>query len=241
MVKKFATDILSGVAVEKLHAMLDGVVENIRKLPVDQIDDFKDKTKSYTKFYSFISQIVTYEVVEFEELYQFLKVLNKKIIEFGSKETAISQDVLDSVDFESYRNEKMTSNARISLAEDGEIEPMPTTLKGSGTELPMDILEHIVTDFNARFGTEFSSEDKVKRMLMSISDEIVADQRMMDSLQTDRANRKLEFKKLLDEKITINVDDHLEFYNNYHDNNDFQEHLIRYLDKMVTEKLKEKI
>jgi hypothetical protein len=184
---------------------------------------------------------VTYEVVEFEELYQFLKVLNKKIIELGSKETAIGQDVLDSVDFESYRNEKITSNARISLAEDREIEPMPTMLKGSGTELPTDMLEHIVTEFNTRFGTNFSSEDSVKKMLADISDEIVADKRMVDSLQTDRANRKLEFKKLLDEKITIDVDDHLEFYNNYHDNNDFQEHLIRYLDRMVTEKLKEKI
>lgn len=241
VVNKFSTDILSGVAVEKLHAMLDSVVENIKKLPVDQIDDFKDKAKSYTKFYSFISQIVTYEVVEFEELYQFLKVLNKKIIELWSREIAISQDVLDSIDFESYRNEKVTSNARISLAEDGEIEPMPTTLKGSGTDIPTDILEHIVTEFNTRFGTNFSSEDKVRKMLGDISDEIVADQRMLDSLQTDRANRKLEFKKLLDEKITTNVDDHLEFYNNYHDNGDFQEHLIRYLDRMVSEKLKEKI
>ncbi len=95
---------------------------------MDQIDDFKDKAKSYTKYYSFISQIVDYEVVEFEELYQFLKVLYKKIIELGSKETSISQDILDSIDFESYRNEKMTSNARISLAEDEELEPMPTTL-----------------------------------------------------------------------------------------------------------------
>jgi hypothetical protein len=60
--------------------MLDAVVENIKKLDVDQIDDFKDKSNSYVKFYSFISQIITYEVVEFEELYQFLKVLNKKII-----------------------------------------------------------------------------------------------------------------------------------------------------------------
>lgn len=241
VVNKFATDILSGVVVEKLHAMLDSVVENIKKLPVDQIDDFKDKTKSYTKFYSFISQIVDYDVVEFEELYQFLKVLYKKIIELGSKETIISQDVLDAIDFESYRNEKMTSNARISLAEDGELTPMPTTLIGSGTDIPTDILDHIVTEFNTRFGTNFSSEDKVKKMISDISDEIVGDQRMIDSLQTDRANRKLEFKKILDDKITINVDDHLEFYNNYHDNNDFQEHLIRYLDKIVTEKLKEKI
>gem|GEM_PF-4529515 len=64
---------------------------------------------------------------------------------------------------------------------------------------------------------------------------------MVDSLQTDRANRKLEFKKLLEEKITINVDDHLEFYNNYYDNSDFQDHLIRCLDKLVVDKLKEKI
>jgi type I restriction enzyme, R subunit len=241
VVNKFATDILSWVPVERLHALLDSVVENIRKLPVDQIDDFKDKAKSYTKFYSFISQIVSYEVVEFEELHQFLKILNKKIIELGSKEIAISQDVLDAIDFESYRNERLTSNARISLAEDSEIDPMPTTLKGSGSDTPSDILEHIVTEFNTRFGTNFSSEDSVKKMISDISDEIVWDQRMIDSLQTDRANRKLEFKKLLDEKLTINVDDHLEFYNNYHDNGDFQEHLIRYLDKMVTEKLKEKL
>lgn len=241
VVNKFATDILSWVPVERLHALLDSVVENIRKLPVDQIDDFKDKAKSYTKFYSFISQIVSYEVVEFEELHQFLKVLNKKIIELGSKETMISQDVLDAIDFESYRNERLTSNARISLAEDSEIEPMPTTLKGSGNDATSDILEHIVTEFNTRFGTNFSSEDSVKKMISDISDEIVWDQRMIDSLQTDRANRKLEFKKLLDEKLTINVDDHLEFYNNYHDNGDFQDHLIRYLDKMVTEKLKEKL
>ena len=241
VVNKFATDILSWVAVEKLHAMLDSVVENIKKLQADHIDDFKEKAKSYTKFYSFISQIVSYEVVEFEELYQFLKVLNKKIIELWSKETAISQDVLDSVDFESYRNEKITSNARISLADDGELEPMPTTLIGTTTELPKDLLENIVTEFNTRFGTNFSSEDKVKKMIDDISDEIVGDKRMTDSLQTDRANRKLEFKKILDDKITVNVDDHLEFYNNYHDNNDFQEHLIRYLDKLVTQKLKEKI
>lgn len=241
VVNKFATDILSWVAVENLHAMLDSVVETIKKLDLDQIDDFKEKAKSYTKFYSFISQIVSYEVVEFEELYQFLKVLNKKIIELWSKENAISQDVLDSVDFESYRNDKITSNARISLADDSELEPMPTTMIGTTTELPTDLLENIVTEFNNRFGTNFSSEDKVKKMIADISDEIVADKRMTDSLQTDKANRKLEFKKILDDKITINVDDHLEFYNNYHDNNDFQEHLIRYLDKLVTKKLKEQI
>lgn len=241
VLNEFSKSILSWVPVEKLHAILDSVVENIKKLDVDQIDDFKDKSNSYVKFYSFISQIITYEVVEFEELYQFLKVLNKKIIWLGSRETYVSQDVLDSIDFESYKNQKMTSNARISLSEDSELDPIPTTLKWSGGDLNNDILQNIVTEFNTRFWTNFSSEDKIKKIIEDISDEIIGDKRMMDSLQTDKANRKLEFKKLLDEKIIVNVDDHLEFYNNYYDNTDFQEHIIRHLDKMVTEKLKERV
>ncbi|MEI8253261.1 MAG: hypothetical protein WCG25_06035 [bacterium] len=81
VVHKFAMDILSGVVVEKLHGLLDTIVENIKKLTAEQIDDFKDKAKSYCKFYAFISQIISYDVVKFEELFQFLKVLQKKIVD----------------------------------------------------------------------------------------------------------------------------------------------------------------
>jgi type I restriction enzyme R subunit len=240
IVNKFATDILNGVAVEKLHALLDGVIENIKSLPIEDIDDFKDKTKSYVKYYAFISQIITFEVVEFEELYQFLKVLSKKLVDLGTKQKVIGQDVLDSVIFDTYRNQKMTSNARISLAESGELPPMPTTVIGSGGEEQKDILENIVSEFNTRFGTNFSDEDKVKQILSTLSDEIVADKRITQSLQdSDRGNRMLVLKKLLDEKMTENVDSHLELYNNYHDNIDFKDYLTRYVDRIVADKLKE--
>lgn len=238
IVNKFAVDILSGVALEKLHVLLDSVVENVKNLPIEQIDDFKDKAKSYVKYYAFISQIINFEVVEFEELYQFLKVLNKKIIEFGTKRKEIGQDVLDSVVFDTYRNQKMTSNARISLAESGELPPTPATVIGSGGE-QKDILENIVSEFNTRFGTSFSDEDKVKQILSTLSDEIVADKRITQSLQdSDKGNRMLVLKKLLDEKMTENVDSHLELYNNYHDNTDFKDYLTRYVDKIVADKLK---
>lgn len=240
VVNKFATDILSGVDVEKLHVMLDSIVENIKNLPIDQIDDFKDKSKSYVKYYAFISQIINFEVVEFEELYQFLKVLNKKLVDLGTKKKVIGQDVLDSVIFDTYRNQKMTSNARISLAESGELPPMPATVIGSGVSEQRDILENIVSEFNTRFGTNFSDEDKVKQILGTLSDEIVADKRITQSLQdSDRGNRMLVLKKLLDEKMTENVDSHLELYNNYHDNTDFKEYLTRYVDKIVADKLKD--
>ena len=240
VVNKFATDILSGIEVEKLHSMLDGVVENVKNLPIEEIDDFKDKAKSYVKYYAFISQIINFEVVEFEELYQFLKVLSKKLVDLGTKRKVIGQDVLDSVIFDTYRNQKMTSNARISLAESGELPPMPATVIGSGVSEQKDILENIVSEFNTRFGTNFSDEDKVKQILSTLSDEIVADKRITQSLQdSDKGNRMLVLKKLLDEKMTENVDSHLELYNNYHDNTDFKEYLTRYVDKIVADKLKD--
>lgn len=240
IVNKFATDILSGVAVEKLHVLLDGVVENVRNLPLDQIDDFKDKAKSYVRYYAFISQIINFEVVEFEELYQFLKVLNKKLFDLGTKRKVIGQDVLDSVIFDTYRNQKMTSNARISLAESGELPPMPAAITGSVSSEEKDILENIVSEFNTRFGTNFGDEDKVKQILNTLTDEIVSDKRTTQSLQdSDKGNRMLVLKKLLDEKMTENVDSHLELYNNYHDNVDFKDYLTRYVDKIVIDKLKE--
>ncbi len=242
VVNKFATEILSGKSVESLHAILDAVVLNVKQLPLDQIDDFKDKTKSYVRFYGFIAQILPYEIGEFEELYQFLKILNKKIAHLGSKESIIAQDVLDSVDFDSYRNQKITSNARINLAQADEIEPMPTTVVGSGNEDQKDILSNIVKDFNERFGTNFTGEDKLKRMLVDLSDDIVADKRITHSLQdSDKSNRLLVLQKLLDEKMVEDVDNHLELFNNYHDNQDFKAYLTKCIDKMVAEKLREMI
>lgn len=242
VLKRFATDILSGVPVESLHVILDAVVENIKKLEDEQIDDFKDKTKSYVRFYGFIGQILPFEVLEFEELYQFLRILNKKITGIGSKESIIAQDVLDSIDFDSYRNQKMTSNARIHLAEASEIAPVPTTVVGTGNNDPKEILDNIINEFNTRFGTNFSDEDRVKQILSDLSDEIVADARITQSLHdSDRANRMLVLQKLLDEKMTENVDSHLELYNNYHDNHDFKDHLTRYIDQIVKERLREKL
>jgi type I restriction enzyme R subunit len=242
IVNKFATEILNDVPVEELHTLLDSVVENVKTLPVEQIDDFKDKSKSYIRFYGFIAQILSYEIPEFEELYQFLKVLSKKIAGLGSKESVIAQDVLDSIDFDSYRNQKITSNARINLSESDDIKPVPPSSGNSGGDDPQEILENIVSEFNNQFGTEFKDEDKIKNIINNITDEISQDKIIIDSLQnSDRANRKLVFKKRLDDKMTENVDSHLELFNNYHDNGDFQDHLIRYIDRVVKEKLRERV
>lgn len=245
MVKKFAIDILSGKKIESLHAMIDSVVENLKQLPINQIDDFKDKANSYVRFYGFIAQILPYDIADFEELYQFLKVLNKKIFHLGSKENMIAGDILDSVEFDFYRNQKITSNARINLSKSDDLEPIPANIKGTLSSDPKDIIQNIVSEFNERFKTNFKDEDKVKKIILDLSNDIVADTRITNSLQdSDRSNRALVFQKILDEKMveTINyADNYLELFNIYFNNSDFRSHLVKYLDRVVFEKLKQQI
>jgi type I restriction enzyme, R subunit len=242
VVHKFTKDLLDGVPVENLHGLVDSVVENIKKLSLEQIDEFKAKAKLFTKFYAFISQILTFDEPIFEELHQFLKVLTKKIVDMGTKEDTLSQDVLDSVDFDSYRNQKITSNGRIILAESDELDPVPSSSTGQKPESEKDMLENIVGEFNTRFGTDFSDEDKVRQILLNITDEIASDPTKKESLQdADKHNRKLTFKKLLDEKMYSGVESHMQLLNNYSDNTDFQEYLLRVMDKMVDKKLKQKV
>lgn len=241
LIDTFTKKILKGAPIETLHNLLDSTVEKVSELPEDQIEDFKAKSKSYVRFYAFIAQILPYDITEFEKLYQFLKVLNKKIVGLGRKDENISQDVLDSIDFDSYRNQKINSNARISLSDTDELNPIPPS-DGKKPESTKELLENIVGEFNERFGTNFKDEDKVRQIISDLSDDIAKDPQILKSLQdSDGANRKLVFEKRLDSEMTDNVDSHLELFNNYHDNSDFQEYLIKSIDKVVKEKLKENI
>lgn len=238
-VKDFAVRILKGEPVETLHGLLDSVVEKIKLLPKEDIDKFKDAAKSYIRFYGFISQIINFDVAAFEELYQFLKQLSKKLINLGTKEEILSQSVLDSVDFDSYRNEKKVSQVRIHLSGEESLSPVPTTNPSNKIEDPKDLLENIVSEFNNRFGTDFKDEDKVKQIIDSLSDEIVNSQDMTKTMQdADRSNRRLVLVKLLDQKMADNVDANLELFNNYHDKQGFKEFLTDYIDKLVVEKMK---
>ena len=238
-VKEYTKGVLTGVEFKYLHSILDTVVENIKKLPLEQIDDFKKKSKTYTKFYSFISQIISFELPELEELYQFLKQLSKKIIELGTAPDLLTQDVLESVDFDSYRNQKITSNTRINLEQSDPLSPPPSTSSGF-KEQAKDLLENIVSNFNQQFGTDFKDEDRVRQILDSLSDDIIKEGSVQKSYQnSDTNNRKLVFQKALDEAITETVDTHLHLYNNYQDNQNFKDYLVTTLDRLVKNKLKD--
>ena len=243
IIHDFAVKIIKWMSVDEMHGIMDKTVEEVKKLENEKIDEFKIKSKAYVKLYWFLSQIITFSKPKFEELYVFLKILSKKITAlWTTNDDPIWQDVLNSVDLDSYKNNKITSNARISLSEDDWWELNPTNEKWWVVADEKDLLKNIVSNFNDRFWTNFSSEDRVIIILETISNDIVNDSKMIESLQnTDKLNRKLEFQKILSDKLVATVEDNLELYNHFFENPDFQERLIQNLDKLVNKKLKDMI
>ena len=239
LVKDFTSKLLKNEKIDLLHSILDTVSNKIKLLSSDEIDLFKKTSLTYTRFYSFISQIINFDVPEFEELYQFLKLLNKKIIELGPLEEILSQDVLDSINFESYRNQKILSNGRIYLDEESQLSPIPGSNSTKKSEDIKEQLANNVNDFNLRFGTDFGTNDKVLNVYITeMADKIIADKTYAFP---DKENRQLVLKKSMDEKTTSLAEQSMEFYNIYHELPGVKEYLADMIEKEVKKRLRKEL
>jgi type I restriction enzyme R subunit len=194
---------------EKLHPIIDEVVDNWKKLETDkQKDEFKSKIQSFCRLYSYISQIINFTEVNWEKLYIFLRFLNKKL----PKGKTDRVDILDSVDLGSLRIQMM-GESRLSLEDKkGELEPMTPEGGSGGKEENRDLLSHIIERINEVYGIELTEEDKLdlKNVTQRIekNDELLL---IMNGNNTED-DKKDYFNKVLKDEVSEYYGDRLDFY-----------------------------
>lgn len=194
---------------EKLHPIIDEVVDNWKKLETDkQKDEFKSKIQSFCRLYSYISQIINFTEVNWEKLYVFLRFLNKKL----PKGKTDRVDILDSVDLGSLRIQMM-GESRLSLEDKkGELEPMTPEGGGGGKEELRDLLSHIIERINEVYGIELTEEDKLDlknvTQRMEKNDELLL---IMNGNNTEDDKRDF-FNKVLKDEVSEYYGDRLDFY-----------------------------
>ena len=82
----------------------------------DEREDFRSILQAFIRLYGFVSQLITYEDVELEQLYIFGRSLNRKL---PRRRNPLPTEVMDAVDLDSFRVEQ-TFAGDISLRkEDG--------------------------------------------------------------------------------------------------------------------------
>ena len=111
---------LNGVDRQELDPILDVCVENYRRdLDEDGQVDFKGKAKAYLRTYGFLVAILPYTYAPWEKLSIFLNFLVAKLP--APIEDDLSKGILDAIDMDSYRVEKLAME-QIRLPDiDGEV------------------------------------------------------------------------------------------------------------------------
>ena len=140
--------------------------------------DFKMKCKQFVKIYSRVAAIMDYEVVDWEKLFWFLRLLIPQLIVTGPGAEDI-KDLLDSVDLNTYGLRRTALNETIVL-DPGEstIDPLKATMVNAGpTDEPnKDPLDEIIKEFNEHWfrGWEATPDDQ-KEKLVNITKAVAND------------------------------------------------------------------
>lgn len=221
LISDFATKIINNKPIDELHSLLN-ISANLFKneLNKEEQEDFKVKCKSFVRLYVFLSQITPFESAYLEKLYLFLNHLQNKL---GSdKPEDLTKGILDSIDLDSLKY-RFLNSGKIVLEKGKELQPIPTELKGGVSEPEMDHLSSIVKEFNDRFGTEFSNEDKVRKMSKELLQDVVNDVEFVNSFNySDEQVAKITFEQVLKSKLINHIDSNFEVFKEFNDNPDFR-------------------
>ena len=223
-IDRFVERYLNGAQRQELDPILDVCVENYRRdLDEDGQVDFKGKAKAYLRTYGFLVAILPYTYAPWEKLSIFLNFLVAKLP--APIEDDLSKGILDAIDMDSYRVEKLAME-QIRLPDiDGEVDPVPTAGGGRKTEPEYDRLSSIVQQFNDMFGNiAWGDTDRVTKLITEelpkkVSENVAYQNAMKNS---DRQNARIEHDKALLTAVTDLIKDDTELFKQFVDNESFQ-------------------
>ena len=215
---------VNGAGREKLDPILDTCANTYKKLDEDEQIDFKGNAKAFTRTYGFLASILTIGSVEWEKLNIFLRLLIPKLP--TPKGVDLSKGILESIDLN--RTEaKRTLSIVLEDQGDYEIDPVPTSGKAYMYIPELDYLSNILDSFHNLFGDiEWKDEDQVKDQIASIPRLVAKDRAYQNAMKnSDKQNARLESDKVLKDVIGRMMNDNIEIYKQYSDNDSFKEWL----------------
>ena len=195
---------------EQLQGILDCVVERWTVLERDDREAFRSTLQSYIRLYGYISQLITFTDVDLEKLYIFGHSLNKKL---PKREHPDLQDVLGSVDLDSFRVQRIHDRLQLTLEEeDSEVERFGGDV-ATRRNPEQDFLSNIIDTLNSAHHTDFTAEDKVD--LASIHQKMHENEELRQVIDGDNteSNKRYKFDQVFDKILLGFIDSKLDLYN----------------------------
>src|SRR5206468_2826936 len=109
----------------------------------------------------------------------------------------------------------------------GELDPTPVEIRGAGNDPVKDPLSLILADFNQKFGTDWTENDRIQRILFSeLPDAVERDQEYQNAKKnSDRQNARITYDKKLEDKFQEFMFEQTGLYRKFTDDPEFKKWL----------------
>ncbi len=215
---------LGGDDRARLDPILDACVERYKRdLDEDGQIGFKGKAKGFVRTYGFLSCVLPWTHAAWEVRSIFLNFLIPKLP--APEEEDLSKGILDAIDMDSYRIEKLALQKIILPDEDADIEPVPTGGGGQRPDPEIDRLSNIIGQFNDLFGgIKWTDADRVAQLISeAIPERVAADTAYRNARRhSDRENTRIEHDKALLRVMSSMMKDDNQLFKQFMDNDSFK-------------------
>lgn len=212
----------------RMEKHIEPAVDRFNALNEENKEKFYERLTAYTRFYSFISQIIPYSDRELEMLYSYGRHLASKL-NFDDDSNPHPEK---EVDLQYYRIEQVSSGAIIMEGGDTYGVKSPTAVGTSKSKDENKPLSEIIQALNDRFGTDFSEEDRL--FFEQIKEKASKDDKV---IQTAKANTlekfKLGIQDLIKDLMVQRMADNDGIVTRYMDDLDFQKTVFPILAKDI--------
>ncbi len=218
-VEDFTARYFRGTDAHELGFIIDVAANRFnRELELDENGkaEIKILAKQFVKIYGQMAAILPYEIIQWENLFWFLKFLIPKLFVKDSDKPDYDE-LLDAVDLSTYGLERVKLNASIVLDEaETELEPQNPNPRGAhGSDTTEDPLEFIINSFNERWFQGWDAtpeEQRVKFVTLAKSMKAHPDFEEKFLQNPDTQNRELAFRKIFDDVMGKQRKVELELY-----------------------------
>lgn len=216
---------LNNAERDRIDPLIDQCVTHYEQLDEDGQVEFKSSAKAFERTYTFLAAIMPYGSQEWEKLCVFLGLLIPKLP--SPIEDDLSAGIIETIDFDSYKNTILTERSIELENKDSEIEPVPVKISTTANEPELDILSNIINEFNAHFGdVKWSDVDKVKKQIVELPNEVSKSEAYQNAMKNaDKAVARIESDSALMKAILHSMTSGVELFKQFQDNPSFKKWL----------------
>lgn len=222
---------------EFIDPIMDTCVERYKELDEEDQVEFKSGVKSFIRTYNFLSAILPIGQIEWTKKSIFFELLVHRLP--TPRDDKGIEEIIESIDLESYRLEKQNELNIVLENKDGE-----TSSNQAGTARPfepdMESLDIIIANFNDIFGNiDWNDKDNVARQIKEFPEMVAKDERIINAIKnSDKGNVKIEYENVLADVMRAIMKDNMELFLQFTSNSQFKKWLSDSVFTEIMNKLK---